>query len=208
MIKAVIFDIDGVLLDSFEANLKFFQDLMVKSGYFPPTREEFPPIFHLNMWDAIKALTKSDSENEIKKVWEAGRDRAVDYPVELLKMPEGAEGIVRVLSKSYDLAIVTNRIRNSIYEAPALEKLKEHFRVVVAYEDTVNHKPDPEPLLLAVKRLGIRPEEAIYIGDVENDVKAAKAAGMKVIVYSQDKIPGADVHTSSFKELPQVIASL
>ena len=70
MIKAVIFDIDGVLLDSFEANLKFFQDLMIKFGYRPPTREEFPPIFHLNMWDAIEALTKSDSEVEIRKIWD------------------------------------------------------------------------------------------------------------------------------------------
>ena len=60
MIKAVIFDIDGVLLDSFEANLKFFQDLMIKFGYLPPTKEEVPPIFHLNMWDAIRSLTKSD----------------------------------------------------------------------------------------------------------------------------------------------------
>jgi phosphoglycolate phosphatase-like HAD superfamily hydrolase len=40
MIKAVLFDIDGVLLDSFETNLKFFQDLLTKAGHRPPTREE------------------------------------------------------------------------------------------------------------------------------------------------------------------------
>ena len=43
-IKAVVFDVDGVLLDSFEANLKFFQDLMIRSGYRQPTREEFPDV--------------------------------------------------------------------------------------------------------------------------------------------------------------------
>src|SRR3990167_6881327 len=117
MSKAVIFDIDGVLLDSFEANLKFFQDLMIKFGYRPPRRKEFPPIFHLNMWDAIKILTKSDSEEEIRKIWEAGRDSEIDYPVELLKIPEGAEEAIKGLSKNYTLAIVTNRIRDSVYEA-------------------------------------------------------------------------------------------
>lgn len=208
MIKAVIFDIDGVLLDSFEANLKFFQDLMVKFGYPPPTREEFPPIFHLNMWDAIKALTKSDSEEEIRKIWEAGGSGEVVYPTELLNMPEGTEEVIKILSKNYLLGIVTNRIRNSVWEFSKLAEFKEYFRTIVSYEDTVNHKPDPDPLLLAAKRLSVQPEEAVYIGDVENDVKAGKAAGMKVIVYSQDKIPGADTYATSFKELPELMVSL
>src|SRR3989338_8072184 len=100
MIKAVIFDIDGVLLDSFEANLKFFQDLMMKFGYSPPTREEFPSIFHLNMWDAIEALTKSDSDVEIKMIWDAGASREIAYPTELLSMPEDAEETIRILSNN------------------------------------------------------------------------------------------------------------
>ncbi len=208
MIKAVVFDIDGVLLDSFEANLNFFQDLMIKFGYQPPTREEFPPIFHLNMWDAIKALTRSDSEEEIKRIWDAGASREVVYPTELLSMPEDAEETIRILSNNYLLGIVTNRIKGSVFEASQLAKLKDYFKATVSYEDTVKHKPDPEPLLLAAKRLGMQPEEAVYIGDVGNDVKAGKAAGMKVIIYSKDKVPGADAYASSFKELSQVVASL
>lgn len=208
MIKAVIFDIDGVLMDSFEANLKFFQDLMMKFGYSPPTREEFPPIFHLNMWDAIKVLTKSDSEEEIKKIWEAGRDRKVAYPVELLNMPEGTKEAIEILNRNYLLGIVTNRIKGSAFEASQLAKLKDYFKATVSYEDTVKHKPDPDPLFLAAKKLGVQPEEAVYIGDVGNDVKAAKAAGMKAIIYSKDKIPGADAQTSVFKEIPRLISSL
>lgn len=208
MIKAVIFDIDGVLLDSFEANLKFFQDLMIKFGYRPPSREEFPLIFHLNMWDAIKALTKSDSEEEIQRIWGAGRDDVVEYPIELLNMPDGAEETIKALNKNYSLGIVTSRIRNSVYEAPQLAKLKGHFKATVAYEDTLRHKPDPEPLLLAVEKLGVKPEESVYVGDVENDIKAAREAGMKAIIYSRDKVDGADAYISSFKELPSVVASL
>jgi len=208
MIKAVIFDIDGVLLDSFEANLKFFQDLMNKTGYRSPTREEFPAIFHLSMMDAIKTLTKSNSEEEIKRIWEMGRSREVGYDLGLLAMPKGAGKVIETLSKNYQLGIVTSRIKESVYESPKLTKLKKYFKVAVSYEDTTNHKPHPEPLLLAAQKLGVRSEECIYIGDVENDIKAACAAGMKVIIYSKNNFPQANICTTSFIELPELIASL
>lgn len=208
MIKAVIFDIDGVLLDSFEANLKFYKDLMVKAGYRPPTREEFPPLFHLSMMDAVKALTRSDSEKEIKRIWELGKSREVKYPIELLNMPEGAEKVIETLSKDYIIGIVTSRIKESVYEVPALAELKKYFKSVVSYQDTINHKPHPEPLLLAAQRLNISPDEAVYIGDVENDIIAGKAAGMKVIIHSKKLFNTADACISDFTELPEIIKNL
>jgi len=207
MIKAIIFDIDGVLLDSFEANLKFFQDLMIKVGYRPPTREEFSAIFHLSMMDAIKALTKSNSEEEIKRIWEMGRRREVGYDLELLAAPKGAEKVVRTLSKNHLLGIVTSRIKESVYESPKLAKLEKCFKVVVSYQDTINHKPHPDPLLIAARGLEVKPEECIYIGDTENDIKAARAAGMKVIIYSKNSFPQADLYTDSFIKLPELISS-
>lgn len=187
--------------------MKFFQDLMIKTGYRPPTREEFPEIFHLSMMDAIKALTKSGSEEEIKKIWEIGRGREVRYDVELLKTPEGAVEVIEKLSKNYQLGIVTSRIKESVYESPKLAKLEKFFKVAVSYQDTTNHKPHPGPLLFAAQKLGVKPEECIYIGDVENDIKAARAAGMKVIIYSQNNFPQADACTTSFIELPELIFS-
>ena len=208
MIKAVIFDIDGVLLDSFEANLRFFQDLLTYFGYKPPAREEFIPVFHLSLWDTIRVLIKSISDEEAKKIWEAGRRRAVKYHTELLKTPMGAEEVINRLNKNYLLAIVTSRVRASVFESPQLSKLKKHFRVAVSYEDTSNHKPHPEPLLLAAKLLGVRPENAAYVGDAENDIKAAHAAGMKVIIYSKNNLDGADARISDFTKIPDLIKTL
>jgi beta-phosphoglucomutase-like phosphatase (HAD superfamily) len=158
MIKAVIFDIDGVLLDSFEANLKFFQNLMTVAGYRPPTREEFPALFHLSLMDVVKKLTGSKSEEEIMRVFNLGESREVDYPIELLNMPDGADEVIKTLSKKYLLGIVTSRIKNSVYEAPKLAALKKYFKVAVSYEDTKNHKPHPDPLLLATNKLGVAEE--------------------------------------------------
>lgn len=208
MIKAVIFDIDGVLLDSFEANLKFYQSLMVYSGYRPPTRKEYPAIFHLTMWDAIKKLTGLSAEADIKKIWEMGKNREVVYPLELLKTPDKAEEVIDFLSKKYLLGIVTSRIKESIYQIPKLAEIKKYFQVTISYEDTVNHKPHPESLLLVAKKLEIKPAEAVYIGDVENDLKAARAAGMKVIIYSKNKFTEADSCTSLFEKLPELVDAL
>jgi HAD superfamily hydrolase (TIGR01549 family) len=208
MIKAILFDIDGVLLDSFEANLKFFQNLMIKSGYKPPTKKEFNPHFHLSMMDAIKVLSKSTSEEEIKRIWKMGASREVPYDVSLLKMPECIEDVIKSLSKQFSLGIVTSRQRKSVFEAPTLAKLKKYFKVVISYEDTLNHKPHPDPLILAAKKLGLKNSECVYVGDTENDLKAAKSAGMKIVVFSKVKLNEADVCTYSFKDLPSIIDKL
>ncbi len=204
MIKAIIFDIDGVLLDSFEANLKFFQNLMITTGYRPPTREEFPALFHLTMMDVVRKLTGAKSEEEIMRVFKLGESRSVDYPIELLNMPDGAAETIRELNKKYLLGIVTSRVKNTVYEAPKLEALKDYFQVAVSYDDTDNHKPHPDPLLLAAQKLGVAPAECVYVGDVENDIKAARVAGMKFILYSKEKIDGVDVSTSDFREIIQL----
>jgi len=208
MIKAVIFDIDGVLLDSLQSNLKFFQDIMVYSGYQPPTLERYRSLFHLTMRDAIKELTGLSSEDEIRKIWEIGRNRLVRYPIELQAAPEGLEEVIRGLNRNYLLGIVTSRVRNGIYEHPELIKIKECFQVAVSSEDVAHPKPHPESLLLAAQKLEVKPEEAVYIGDVDNDIQAARAAGMKVIIYSPEQIVGADARTAIFKDLPGLINNL
>jgi beta-phosphoglucomutase-like phosphatase (HAD superfamily) len=77
MIKAVLFDIDGVLIDSFAANLRFYQDLMIKAGYKPPTKEEFGNLFHRTLIDVIKVFTKSTSDDEIMRIYKMGQSREV-----------------------------------------------------------------------------------------------------------------------------------
>ncbi len=196
MFKAVIFDIDGVLVDSFEANLKFFQDLMIKFDYPPPTRENYSALFSLPMYEHIKILTGLTSEEEIKKIWDAAKGGIVSFHDDLVKLSPGVEETLAILSKEYPLAVVTSRIRGAVFRAPQMARLQSYFKTVIAYEDTLNHKPDPEPLLLAAKRLQVRPEEAVYIGDADVDLAAGQASGMKVIIYK-----------SNFQNLPQVIRS-
>jgi pyrophosphatase PpaX len=204
MIKAVLFDIDGVLLDSFEANLKAHQDLMIQVGHQPPTREEFKTMFHLSMLDTIRKTTGLVSEEEIERIWTLGQDRT-HYPYNLIKMAEDVPSTIKILHEKFILGLVTSRMTEGIFLVPQLNNLKHFFQTVVAFEDVTHHKPDPEPLLLAVQRLGVEPSEAIYIGDAHTDFQAAKAAGMKFIMYNNEKIQGADYYVSSFTGLLEVL---
>lgn len=208
MIRAVLFDIDGVLVDSFEANLKYFQDLMNVAGYSPPTREAFRPLFHLTLLGVLQRLTGATDEREIKRLWKMRDDKTVQYDHGLASMPEGADATARELAKTYCLGLVTSRIRSMVFEEPGLAKCKDAFSAVVAYEDTESHKPDPAPLLFAAEQLEVDPRECVYIGDVENDVVAAHAAGMKAIVFASKKIDRADAWTPTFSDLPRLIGSL
>lgn len=207
MIKAVLFDVDGVLIDSFVANWTFFQDLMIRFGYKPPTQEQYKGMFHLSMKDAIVALTHLTDEDEIHKIWDAGRSRKVSYHTELMTLPADAKETIQMLAKKYLLGIVTSRVKEGVYEAPQLAELKPLFKTTVTYQDTVNHKPHPEPLLLAAKHLGVAPAAAVYVGDAQTDMRAAKSAGMKFIAYTNPALE-ADAHVQSFGQIPDFVASL
>ena len=207
MIKAIVFDIDGVLIDSFEANLKFYQTLMPRVGYKAPTRKEYQSLFHYHLWGVIEALTKAPTK-EIQRIWDIGSSREVPYPDELIKTTPGLYETVDKLAKKYKLGVVTNRVKMGIEESPVLQKLAKHFHTVITYEDTKNHKPHPEPLLLACKRLEVEPSESVYVGDVENDIKTGKAAGTKTLLFANKIADNPDAFTSGFTDIPNIIRTL
>lgn len=203
MIKAVIFDVDGVLLDSFEPNFVFYQNLMRASGYEPPTREQYQGLFHKTIPDAVREMTGLRDKKEIDKIC-----HLIDV-VDALpqKLTAGVPEIVMRLQEEYQLAIVTSRPKTYAYESP-LDTLKKYFSFAIAEEDTAKHKPDPEPLFLAAEKLNVQPRECVYVGDVENDMKAAHAAGMKFILFSHKTIDGADAYAENFHQLPDAIKAI
>lgn len=208
MIKAVLFDVDGVMIDSFEANLKFYQGILAKFGYKEPTRDDYLPMFHMPMLEVLAALTKSNDTEKLKAMWNAGKTREIPYPIELVKSQSKLPKVIGELSENFILGIVTSRIRGGVYEIPALGELEKYFATLVCYEDTKKHKPDPEPLLLAADRLNIPNVNCVYIGDSQSDMIAAKSAGMKALLYSSKNYKDADIRTSVFEEIPKLVKAL
>src|SRR3989338_7293499 len=200
MIKAVLFDVDGVLLDSYEANRKFFHQLLASFGY-SFSEEEFSKTIHLSMMAAIRFLTNETSEEKIKIIWEKGLKTPYDYG--MTKTPEKCLPVLKLLKNKYVLGVVSSRIHHGIEEFFKATHMKEFFETFVGFDDTDKHKPNPEPLLFASKRLKIDPKNIVYIGDTEADREAARDAGMKFIFYSTQ--PSKN-YVASFDEIPDLIA--
>lgn len=205
MTKAILFDIDGVLIYSFEANFEFFRRLFIKTGYTPPTREAYTDMYQLPMLGVIQRVTETTDQKEIDRLMDIGKQREGLYPYERIKTPHSLLSVIETLHKTYTLGIVTSRIKGSIFQLPQLAPLEQFFSVIVSFEDTEKHKPHPEPLLHAINQLQIVPEETIYIGDQQADFLAARAAGTKIIMVTKKSFPDADVCIASFENILQAI---
>lgn len=176
---------------------------MKHAGYPPPTEEQYRTLFHRTLHDVVQTLTGLQDEAEIRRLCDM--IDIIDAPPPI--MTEGAPEVIKALSKKYALAVVTSRVKAYAFEPP-LNALKPYFKATVAYEDTENHKPHPEPLLLAANQLDVRPEECAYIGDVATDLAAARDARMKCVLYTKESIDGADARTANFLKLPELIGKL
>ncbi|MEX2028215.1 MAG: HAD-IA family hydrolase [Candidatus Curtissbacteria bacterium] len=207
MIKTIIFDVDGVLLDSKQANITFYKNLLGKFGY-KVSDNQIAPLLNLTMVDAIKTLTKETQLEKIDTIYQEAKK--FPYPKKLLKLAPYGKETVALLSESYKLAIVTSRIKKGLETFFKFSKLKNYFDVAISFEDFKNPKPNPEPILIALTRLGLKSEEAIYIGDAQTDLESARRAGVAFINYRglTPKVEGAKYAISDFKDLPQVISQI
>jgi pyrophosphatase PpaX len=92
--------------------------------------------------------------------------------------------LVRLADEGRRLGIVSAKRRSTVELAFARVPLGHLFEVIVGGDETERHKPDPQPLLLALERLSASPEDAAYVGDSPFDVRAAKAAGMHAVAVT------------------------
>ncbi|MDR0783525.1 MAG: HAD-IA family hydrolase [Propionibacteriaceae bacterium] len=101
---------------------------------------------------------------------------------ELLKEYPGMTELVdELLAAEVIVAAVTSKRKDTAQWALDLANLAARVPLLVSHDDTVEHKPHPEPLLLAARRLGVTPGDCVYLGDATTDLQAAHSAGMASI---------------------------
>jgi HAD superfamily hydrolase (TIGR01549 family) len=207
MIKSVIFDVDGVLVDSLDANYKYFKDIFERAGYTMVAKDEYRSMFHISRDDMIKIIAKNSDAQEMARI--LAIEKEVPYAIEEMKLTEGSAEVVKALSGKYRLAIVTGRNGDGAERYLRHSGLEDYFETVVHYEHYENPKPHPEPIQIALTRLGVTPGEAVYIGDAETDFQAAAAAGTAFILHADNKkIDGVGHQTFDFRDLPGMIERL
>lgn len=206
MLKAIIFDVDGVLVDSREANVAIYKKLFVLAGYPEPSREEILALFHMPLWQSIQKITGTTDDAEVDRIWNMAQDdRDSIQDISLFEFPDNLEVVLETLYGKYRLAIVTSRIRVGMNDVFRAKDLRHLFDEVVVYEDYDNPKPHPEPLHVALKRLKLTADEVVYIGDAHTDVEAARDAGVRIIHVAEEKHDDA---TAGIKELSELLDAI
>lgn len=180
MIKAVLFDMDGVIFDSREAARVRFKTVLEEFGFEFPN--EKAGVVNKGGTDSDIILGLVPAVDKQKLVLMVKRASELTSPLEHLRLNPGAKEAIAELAKTRKLAIVSNDNRPNLERKLTKFGLRNYFSFIVSADDVKNAKPDAEPILKALNLLGVKKEEAIYIGDNEVDRLAGKAAGINTVV--------------------------
>jgi beta-phosphoglucomutase len=209
--RAVLFDFNGTLSNDEPILCEIFSRLFAAHG---------KPLAAQEYYDQLAGL----SDPEIVRTWLGEDHPAVDEVIERRitlyraavqdgsTVSEPVRAAVRYAADRVPLAVVSGAARAEIEPVLAAAGLANAFDVVVAAEDVVRGKPDPEGHLLALERLnqGIRAEEVVVFEDTEAGIAAARAAGMRCVgvlgTLSPERLAVADELVEGLE--PSVLAAL
>lgn len=175
-ITTLLFDLDGTLIDTNDLIIQSF--LHTLGGYYPDRykREDVLPFIGPTLKETFSSIDQ-DKTDEMIQVYRAFNLAHHDT---LVKEFEGVHETISLLKeKGYKLGVVTTKKLDVVTKGLQLTGLDSFFEVVVALDHVSKAKPDPEPLLLALEKLGSTPEEAIMVGDNFHDILGGKNAGTK-----------------------------
>ncbi len=198
MFTCYIFDCDGVLFDSLEANIAFYNYLLEAFGKPLMTPEQVQYIHMATAEESVDYLFADDPRRE-----EAHHLRLhTDYHrfIPYMKLAPGARDVLQELkSRGKKLAICTNR-STSMKAILDQFSLQPFFDCVVTALDVSKPKPNPEGLFLVLKSLHVPPGEALYVGDSPLDAEASRLSGIPFAAYRQPDLE-ADYHLNTFEEI-------
>ena len=185
----VLFDLDGTVIDSGAIILASMRHAAREVlGVEVPDEQLMAAVGGPGLEAQMQALSL-DRADELVTVYRAHNEPLHD---ELVCCAGMDEVLVQLKDEGRRLGIVTAKRRQTVELAFARIPIEHLFETVVGGDETKKHKPDPEPLLLALERLGAASDDAVYVGDAPFDVKAAKAAGLYSVGVSWGGIHGRE----------------
>ena len=181
--KAVIFDMDGTLVDSSVTIVNAINHVRAMLNLAAMEKElilEKVNDPHLNPAEFFYEVPNFTEEHE---KWFS--DYYTNNHETELQLYEGVERLLKNLKeKGYTLALATNAYRNSTLESLSHLKVLEFFDSIACYDDVANGKPSPDMLEKNLKDLNVSTKESIFIGDSERDLLAAEALNMDYLMVN------------------------
>ena len=194
-LEAVLFDLDGVLIDSFESWYQAFSRML--RAYSKP--EMSRKTFRKHCWGPDLRHNLIALQLGEDAAWYCIREQ--QQLIGLVELIPGSVEVLRRTQEDYQLKVglVTNTPRRNVDKILEHFDLAGHFDAVLTGDDVERGKPDAEIVLKACEWLAVRPKHAILVGDTRTDFQAGKAAGCLVIGVG----PGSagDLHIERLEEL-------
>jgi len=201
--RAVIFDFDGTIVDSYEAHLESFRRALEKHGL----KVEDEEIYRRFGKPAKVILAEILPESQHRHIDDIVRDKRREFidTSSRIRLFEGVEDTLKYLvSKGVFLGLATSADRPSVMRVLEKFRLEHYFRTVVSSEDVVEAKPNPKIFTLTAERLGVEPKDCLIVGDSIFDVIAAVEAGMRIVVVANNPYQIGDVEAMGVEVLEAI----
>ncbi|QGY41297.1 HAD-IA family hydrolase [Pseudodesulfovibrio cashew] len=200
-LKCIIFDCDGVLIDSLQANIKYYGDIKEQLGLPPITQSEIHYVHSRTHKLALEHIAPGDL---LPKAWELAKGYDSSSLSSYLKRTEGIrEFLCWLRSAGFKLAVNTSRTDTMDYILKIMD-LEGFFFPVITSAKVAAPKPHPEGVYKILRTLNVRPEETAFVGDTHVDEKTARAAGVRFWAHG-DQTLSAEVHIEDFWEIKAVM---
>lgn len=203
-ISAVIFDCDGVMFDSRQANINFYNHLLERYG-LPLMAEDQTDYVHMNTAEkSVRHIFQGTPFTEEAQAYRL----QMDYSpfIKDMVMEPGLKELLIHLRPRVRLAVATNR-SNTIMDVLDQNSLSGFFDMVVSSLDVENPKPHPESIHKILDFFDLGPDQAVYIGDSPIDLETARAAGVHFIAYGNGNLEAA-LSAGNMAEVEKVLAEI
>lgn len=203
--EAVIFDMDGTLIDSTEADYLAWKRVFAEHR-MPLTYEQYFPMLGKRSHDVVKYGLQLEGAEVDTALTNKMRYFNEVIDTEGIRLIEGAREWVELLSRHrVRLGLATSSRRPKMTLVMERAGLLDYFAVTVTGDEVIHGKPAPEIFLLAAERLGVEPSKCIAFEDAVNGIQAAKQAGMTCIAvtstHAADQLREADVVIDHYRSL-------
>ena len=208
MIKTVIFDMDGVLVDSEYTFLETKTDMLKTAGF--PKDVSYQYQFMGTTFEVMWTIMKEElglPESISFYINDMNERREVMIARDGIRAIKGAQDLVkRLFEAGFKLAVASSSPKYEIVRAMTELGLVDYFEVLVSGEEVAHSKPAPDVFLAAAEMLGVSAQDAIIIEDTKNGSLAARRAGAYVIGFENPNYPAqdlsnADIIVTDYQEL-------
>src|SRR5512139_3657317 len=177
--RAVLFDLDGTLIDSIPLIVASMRHAFDGHPH-PPSVAEWVALVGTPLDTMIRRWAVDEAD--VARLKERYKEHQWAHHDAMVRAFPGVPGMLeRLGGRGVRMAVVTSKLERSARRSLEFVGLLRHFELVVGLEATLRHKPDPEPVLHAVRHLGAAAPGAAFVGDSPHDVEAGNAAGVATV---------------------------